>query len=70
MLFSKKVFLKITKILNFKENSKRKVYNQMAKSKLKHIKRMDTHQTNGYLLDLILVALFYDGPGDSNLAPA
>ena len=33
---------KITKILNSKENSKRKVSNQMAKSKVQ------THQTNGY----------------------
>ena len=32
---------KITKILNSKENSKRKVHNQMAKSKIQ------THQTNG-----------------------
>ena len=41
---------KITKILNFKENSKRRVPNQMAKAKVQHIKRMDN---NCHIPDLV-----------------
>ena len=41
---------KITKKLNSEENSKRKTPNQMAKSELKHFKRMND---NGHILDLV-----------------
>ena len=51
---------KMTKIQNSKEISKRKVPNQMAKSKAQHIKRMDN---NGYILDLFQAFSYIENGG-------